>query len=172
MKTWEDFGFKLCWNGPFFSISDTKEHCYVSLLKYLQKENFKIYGLAKTASGNSHDEDWQTKYTFITSDNSFSEFCKKQQNSNGEAYVSAPIVEFIESLTEEEMVEWSKKYEFYSGEENQRVIYAIRDNEKYHIVVEEIFPYTVDKSRQYDRTQWDMRKNICILSARLYKFEQ
>lgn len=41
----EEFEFEI--DNGFVFISDTKEHCYQQLIKFLQKHYIKIYGLKK-----------------------------------------------------------------------------------------------------------------------------
>lgn len=160
----EEFGFKIENNG-FCYISDSKEHCYQQLIKFLQENYIRIYGLKKTARGNSHDENWHSLYTFINGDNPFSEVIEKVKSSKAEPYVDAPTVEFIDKLSEEEIKKWSKSYSRYSGEESVRLIYATKyDKKKCVICITETFPQKNGQSETewYD---WGFRKENTILVA-------
>jgi len=161
----EEFGFEI--DNGFVFISDTKEHCYQQLIKFLQKHYIKIYGLKKTARGNSHDENWHSLYTFIDGDNPFSEVIEEVKSSKGEAYVDAPTVEFIDELSDEEIEKWSKEYSGYSGEEDSRILYAMRyGKEKCIIRISQTFPHKNNQS-QTEWYDWDFRKENTILLATL-----
>lgn len=140
-------------------MSNSKQECYQEMIKFLQEHGFKIYGLSKTSRGNSHDENWHTLYTFLSNENPFSEFIEVKKNSKGGPYEDAPTVEFIDELSEDEIKKWSGKYERYSGEENVRNLYAVKNEEEKYIIRVE---------RSY---KWDVQQGNTILVASVYPFE-
>ena len=121
-------------NGSHIAVSENRQHCFVTALQYLTNYGFTIHGLKKIACGNSHDEDWQDKYTVIKDGGSFAEFFNKESQRKAVLYSDKPIMEYIDNLSIDEMEKWSQYFENYSGEESFRYIYASRDNKDYTFI--------------------------------------
>ncbi len=158
--------------GSHIVISDTKESCFVCSLQYLQKDGFMILGLKKTAEGNSHDENWQDKYTVIGDGGDFKALFERENSRLTGIYEDSPIVEHIESLTEEEMLRWSLPYAACNGESQHRYIYAVRDAKKYIFETESEYIQTPDKTRNYDRIEWGLRNTIRTLKVIGHRFSE
>lgn len=160
-----NFIIPLNFMGSHIAVSDTKEHCFVTALKYLQKDGFIIHGLKKTASGNSHDENFQDKYTVVGDGGAFADFFDKESKRETVLYVDSPIIERISTLSEEEMERWSKPFAAYSGEEENRYIYAVQGDKRYSFETRMTYIQTPDKSRNYDRLEWGLRNMIYTLKV-------
>jgi hypothetical protein len=151
----------------FVSVNDSKEHCLISALKYLQKDGYTILGMKKTARGNSHDESWQDHYTVIDDGGIFADFFNKEKERKSSLYVDVPIIKYIDNLSEEEMERWSKPYEAYSGEETYRYIYAMEKNKKYIFEVKEVFIKKENKCSDEEWRNWELRKQIHTIKVSL-----
>ena len=166
----EEYIVPLDFIGSHVSVNNTKEHCLVSSLRYLQKHGFTIHGLKKTARGNSHDENWQDKYSVIGDGGPFANTFKDASEQKKVLYVDSPIVEHLDSLTDEAMQEWSQPFQYYSGEEEHRYIYATRDNKEMYVFdASSVFIQTADKSWEYEKTEWGLRKEIYTLKVICHK---
>ncbi len=127
----EDYIILLDFKNTFIAVSENRQHCYVTALQYLTSCRFTICGLKKIARGNSHDEDWQDKYTVIKDGGSFAEFFNKESQRKAVLYSDKPIMEYIDNLSIDEMEKWSQYFENFSGEAGWRYIYASKDNKDY-----------------------------------------
>lgn len=139
--------------GSHISINDSKEHCLISSLNYLQKDGYTILGLKKTACDNI-DKNWQDFYTVIGDGGIFAEDFKnteKRKTRLTTLYVNSAIVNYIDTLSEEEMEKWSKKIESYNDEKPYRYIFAMKKNKKYIFEVSEVAIQTEDDSKTYEK---------------------
>ncbi len=132
--------------GTLIVCSDTKENCFIQLLRYLTSYGYTIYGMKRTARGNSHDECWQDEYTVVNGGGPFADKFQEVSEQTGSIYYMKPAIVRMGTLSDEYMKEWSKPFEYYSGEESNRYIYVVDEFGKTYIYeTSTIFAEPIDK---------------------------
>lgn len=153
----------------FIVCSDTKENCYVQLLRYLIHHNHTIYGLKKTACGNSHDEKWQDEYTVINDGGLFKDKFLEISKRESSLYIEKPSIVYIDALTQGCMKEWSKPFTNGNGEEHFRYIYfSDKDSNKPYIYkVKNVYAHPIDKLSHEQWKEWYKKSSMCFLEVTL-----
>lgn len=158
--------------GTLIVCSDTKENCFIQLLRYLTNHDYTIYGMRRTARGNSHDENWQHEYTVINGGGPFADKFQEASEQGGNCYYDKPSIVRMDTLSDEYMKEWSKPFEYYSGEESNRYIYVDDEFGKTYIYeTSNVFAKPIDKMSHKQEMDW-MRNILGVWFLKAMRMEE
>jgi len=153
------------------AVSSSKEGCLAALLKYMLKEGIDIQVLKKTARGNSHDENWQDLYTVVGDAPYYADILADIKDQTGGLYVDKPIIETVDALNDDAITKWVKPFEYYSGEEKDRYIYAVVNGERCVYRIREAFPESPTLSAYQECCNWRPELNIRVVMAKRLESE-
>ena len=132
-------------DAPTIVASDTREHCYFALLKYLQNDGCRIHGLERTAKGDSHDADYVTEYMIIDDGGPFCRFFEEEERQSrpfrlsDSPYAAEPVIKRVDRLTDKQKLFWSTKYDRSNcGELSTRYLYVTKEDQKQVLSISEL----------------------------------
>ena len=123
---------------------------------------------------------WQDEYTIVNDVGQFSGMLNAKCDQSPCLYVATPDIVHVDNIENVVLSEWSQPFERGSGCEDERKVWAFRNeligkgetkNCCYEFTIASIYPQSIVKMGVKERKNWILRKQIYAIVAKRDEYD-
>ena len=143
--------------NTFIVLSDKKEMCYVSALKYIEKLGFEICGLGRTSKEYGAHPNQKNQYIGIRTAGKFADYFRKKFVMDKKKVDK----KMVDLLSDEISKEWAMSAQGENREDDRHIVYAISStNNTFVFILERVDIQVPDKSDSSATILWNSTNQV------------